>query len=407
MGAMVLGSAATAAIASPVADLSRNDVIFGRTPQNIASPAQPVWITNTGDAPLSVAAITIGGANPTDFTVSGTCGPPVTLQSGERCRIDSVMLATGKNPQVRSATLSLATNAVPAPAVVALSGSVDNGNPSDPFTSLPIDPSPDWIDFPGQALLSTSAPQKITLANTGNLLFTLDYIGLKGGDAGDFSLASSCAAGSFVPPGTTCVATVTFTPLGEGPRSTELEVNMRYYTADGVTRYSITGVGAAPAVAVREPVVEYFNAGFGHYFMTADADEIAGLDAGAYNFAFLRTGSGFNGWDAQAAGTVPVCRFFTTPGTFGTKSSHFYTADPVECNGLKANPDWVYEKIAFFIAVPTAGVCPAGAIPIYRMYNGGQTGAPNHRFTTELSIYQDFTTTKGWDPEGIRFCSPQ
>ena len=57
--------------------------------------------------------------------------------------------------------------------------------------------------------------------------------------------------------------------------------------------------------------------------------------------------------------------------------------------------------------MPTAGVCPAGTIPIYRMYNSGQTGAPNHRFTTAFLTYQDFTTTKGWAPEGIRFCSPQ
>jgi cytochrome c553 len=38
------------------------------------------------------------------------------------------------------------------------------------------------------------------------------------------------------------------------------------------------------------PVVEYYNAGFGHYFMTADDDEITGLDAGAFDYAFLRTG---------------------------------------------------------------------------------------------------------------------
>jgi Repeat of unknown function (DUF5648) len=164
------------------------------------------------------------------------------------------------------------------------------------------------------------------------------------------------------------------------------------------------GVALQPASKVA--VVEYFNADFGHYFMTAQADEIVGLDAGAYNFAFARTGLGFNAWNAPAAGTVPVCRFFTKPGTFETKSSHFYTADAVECDGLKSNPAWVYEKIAFHIAVPGGGVCPAGTSPVYRMYNHGQTGAPNHRFTTDLSIYQEFTTSKGWDPEGIGFCSP-
>jgi len=120
----------------------------------------------------------------------------------------------------------------------------------------------------------------------------------------------------------------------------------------------------------------------------------------------VRTGAGFNAWDAQAAGTVPVCRFFTTPGTFGTKSSHFYTANQPECDGLKLNPDWIYETIAFYIAIPNAGVCPGGTIPVYRMYNHGQTGAPNHRFTTSFATYQQFTTTLGWDPEGIAFCSP-
>ena len=140
--------------------------------------------------------------------------------------------------------------------------------------------------------------------------------------------------------------------------------------------------------------------------MTAQSDEIAGLDAGAYNFAFVRTGGGFNAWSSQAAATVPVCRFFTTPGTFGAKSSHFYTANQAECDGLKLNPNWIYEKIAFYIAIPAGGACAAGTLPVYRMYNHGQTGAPNHRFTTNFATYQQFTTTLGWDQEGIAFCAP-
>jgi hypothetical protein len=154
------------------------------------------------------------------------------------------------------------------------------------------------------------------------------------------------------------------------------------------------------------PVVEYFNAGFGHYFMTAQADEIAGLDGGAFGGAFVRTGRQFNALSDPATDTVPVCRFFTTPGTFGAKSSHFYTANPVECDGLKLNPNWIYEKIAFHTRVPAGGVCAAGTLPVYRMYNDGQTGAPNHRFTTDFATYQQFTTTLGWLPEGIAFCAP-
>ena len=169
---------------------------------------------------------------------------------------------------------------------------------------------------------------------------------------------------------------------------------------------AVLAAQATPPAGPEVPVVEYFNAGFGHYFMTADADEIAGLDAGAYGGAFLRTGRVFIARNAPGPGTVPVCRFFTKPGTFGAKSSHFYTGDAAECAGLKLNPDWIYEKIAFHAEVPAGGACAAGTVPVYRMYNDGQTAAPNHRFSTETSIYQQFTTTLGWSPEGIRFCAP-
>jgi len=154
------------------------------------------------------------------------------------------------------------------------------------------------------------------------------------------------------------------------------------------------------------PVVEYYNGGFGHYFMTADEDEITGLDAGAFDYAFLRTGREFDAYATQVAGTVAVCRFFTTPGTFGSKSSHFYTANPAECEGLKLGSAWVYEKIAFYARVPANGACAAGTVPIYRMYNNGQTGAPNHRFTGDFSTYQAFTTSQNWSPEGVAFCAP-
>jgi hypothetical protein len=41
------------------------------------------------------------------------------------------------------------------------------------------------------------------------------------------------------------------------------------------------------------------------------------------------------------------------------------------------------------------------------MFNNGHTGAPNHRFTTDLALYQQFTATPDWAAEGIVFCAPQ
>jgi hypothetical protein len=179
-------------------------------------------------------------------------------------------------------------------------------------------------------------------------------------------------------------------------------------TTAPLSEFRRAGVGVritgAFASAAPIPAVEYFHEGFGHYFMTAQADEIAGLDGGAYGGAFARTDAEFRVLDGPVGGAVPVCRFFTV--AFAPKSSHFYTADPVECEGVKANPNWQYEKIAFYTRVPAGGACPTGTVPVYRMYNDGQTDAPNHRFTTDPAVYDVFTTSGGWLPEGARFCAP-
>ena len=189
--------------------------------------------------------------------------------------------------------------------------------------------------------------------------------------------------------------------IGFGPCADVVQTELVKADIRASVGLTITGrVASATTITA----VEYFHNGFGHYFMTADADEIAGLDGGAFGGVFSRTGQTLKGRDGPANGAVPVCRFFTV--TFAPKSSHFYTADPVECEGLKSNPNWQYEKIAFFIAVPKAGVCPQDTVPVLRLYNDGMTGAPNHRFTTSQAIHDDFVQNRGWTSEGVRFCAP-
>ena len=57
--------------------------------------------------------------------------------------------------------------------------------------------------------------------------------------------------------------------------------------------------------------------------------------------------------DQLAAGTVPVCRFFTV--AFPPKSSHFYTSNTAECSGLQASSkDWTFEAEAFYVEQASA-----------------------------------------------------
>jgi hypothetical protein len=169
------------------------------------------------------------------------------------------------------------------------------------------------------------------------------------------------------------------------------------------------GLPAMPAPAQPVTAIEYHHAAFDHYFIAIDPAEINALDTGFFA-GWTRTGYAFDVYASAAAGLSPVCRFFST--SFGAKSSHFYTPNPVECDGVKLNPDWQYEGIKLYAPIPAGdGTCPTGTRAVYRMYNQGQGGAPNHRFTTELAVRATMLAN-GWvkegdGPIGVSFCSPQ
>lgn len=153
----------------------------------------------------------------------------------------------------------------------------------------------------------------------------------------------------------------------------------------------------APTTSILSKVVEYHHAEFDHYFITASTDEIAKLDNGTFA-GWSRTGRAFNVFVSGTPGTVDVCRFFST--SFAPKSSHFYTPFAAECATVKANARWTFEGEVFDVALPAAdGSCVPPTIPLYRVYNEGQGGAPNHRYTARLDVRATMVAA-GWTPEG-------
>jgi hypothetical protein len=144
--------------------------------------------------------------------------------------------------------------------------------------------------------------------------------------------------------------------------------------------------------------IEYFHHDFNHFFVSADNDEIAGLDAGVFQ-GWARTGEGFRVTEGATLGSVPVCRFFGVG--FAPLSSHFYTPYPNECNVVKADPKWLYEKIAFGLVLPDATTkgCPTGYRALYRAWNANENAAPNHRYTTSINTLEAMLA-QGWIFEG-------
>lgn len=162
-------------------------------------------------------------------------------------------------------------------------------------------------------------------------------------------------------------------------------------------------------------VVEYHHSDFDHYFITPVAAEIALLDARTPPFQeWSRTGYMFNVYAPATApaGSAAICRFFNDH--FAPKSSHFYAPHGLGCEETIAFfPDWLLEDDKLFNAMlpdPMGGACPAGTIPVYRLYNNGTGNAPNHRFVTSLAERQNMISS-GWIAEGsgigVGMCVPE
>jgi len=206
-----------------------------------------------------------------------------------------------------------------------------------------------------------------------------------------------------LPGGGSCTVAVVFKPFVAGLRSTFIRI-----VSNGVgspQSFVVFGTGFSPSDAFPPPpdgsptleIVEYAYDEWNHFFVTGFSAEVDKLDAGTFA-GWKRTGLKFKAYPNGLPGTSSVCRFFST--AFGVRSSHFYTPVASECTTVKGNPNWSFEGDVFGVVLPTvAGTCPGGLNPLYRLYNNGQGGAPNHRYTTDLAV-RSVMAAFGWIPEG-------
>jgi len=199
-------------------------------------------------------------------------------------------------------------------------------------------------------------------------------------------------------------------PIALSPGSNPITVVVT--AQDGVTTRTYTIVVTYTASTTSIPVIEYYHAVFDHYFITRNPDEITKLDNGTF-VGWARTGLAFNVYASATTGASSVCRFFST--AFDPKSSHFYTPFAAECTTVKGNPSWQFEGEGievFFVPLAAAdGTCPGAMTPVYRLYNNGQGAAPNHRYTTVITV-RDKMVSAGWVIEGngpgfAFMCAPQ
>lgn len=267
---------------------------------------------------------------------------------------------------------------------------------------------PPATTFDDAVVATAGTSRAFTLGNSGSA--GLDITRIASSNGAEFAITVDGCSATRLAAGASCTIAIAFSPAAAGARSAAITVT----TGGGVQAFAVYGQGTvalpgSPAPAAPTALaVEYVHGGTGHYFITAATAEIAALDAGAVA-GWRRTGFAFNVYARQDPGTTATCRYFTA--AFPPASSHFYSASDEECAALAGSPEWTFEGEVFATLRPASdGSCPADTQAVYRLYNNGRSGAPNHRYTVDPEVRSQMIAA-GHAPEGtgggVSWCVPR
>ena len=226
----------------PVDVVTPNPLAFTPQPVGVPSAALPVTVSNaTGTGPLVITGITFGGTNGSDFSQTNNCGTlPATVAVGANCTINVVFNPTSGTPAARTATLTLADNAT--------NSSI---NITGTATVATISFAPTSLSFASQTVATASAPQAITVKNTGTAALTFTGITIAGPNKADFTLgsATTCSGTGTLAPAATCTLSVIYKPAAAGTSTAMVTL---VDNATGVTQtINLTGTAtAAPPPAL-------------------------------------------------------------------------------------------------------------------------------------------------------------
>ncbi|MEO8385921.1 MAG: choice-of-anchor D domain-containing protein, partial [Betaproteobacteria bacterium] len=228
----------------PVAVISvSSGIAFGDQIINTASGAQLLTISNTGTATLITSAITLTGANASNFSLTGQ-GGCASIPAGASC-----VVGVGFTPATtgaKTAQINLTSNAQNAATVNTISLTGNGILASRPVINV----TTTAIGF-GNVIFGGATPNQIvTLTNTGGQALSISSIVV----TGDFLQTNNC--GTSVPTQGTCTINIVFTPLAQGARSGELLLTTNAATSPD--RVPLSGTGC-----------RWFSQAQSRFFLTA------------------------------------------------------------------------------------------------------------------------------------------
>ena len=191
-----------------------SSLTFPAQPVGVASAPLGLSVFNTGQAPLDVASVAISGARAGAFVLSSDGCSGRVLAVGGSCSI--AVTFTPQSGGSDSATLTVTDDAPGSPQSVALAGS------ASPST---VTVTPAQLAFGDTAGGSTSAPQTVTVTDTGPGTAAVAGTSLGGSGAGAFRLSADGCAGVTLTAGAACQVAVAYAPPTTGTYDAVLSID--------------------------------------------------------------------------------------------------------------------------------------------------------------------------------------
>ena len=221
----------TVTAAGPVLTLNPTALAFSSTP-GVTTVAQTITVTNTGGAALRITGIALAGANPGRFGMTQNC--PINgagLAPNATCTI--TVTFTPNNNTNRSALIRVTVAAPAVTATVTLTGTTVR-----PVATV----SAASLAFGNVPINTISAPQTVTITNSGTVPLVFNSIIMGGPNAARFPQTNNCPiGGAGLAPNASCTATITFRPNRKVARTATLTI--RDNAANSPQTVALTGTG--------------------------------------------------------------------------------------------------------------------------------------------------------------------
>ena len=209
----VIALSGTGVAPAPIVNITPLSLTFGILAVGTSSAAQMITLKNLGSTALTLSQLLLTGNDAASFAIA-PAGTSCPTSGGALAIAASCIVAINFSPQTpgpNNANLSFVDNASGSPQIIPLSGTA-----IAPTISI----SPTSLTFAPQSVGTSSAPQTLTLLNTGTSAVAINQISLAGANAGDFSQTNNCS--SVLGTSSSCVVNVIFKPVAAGNRAASI-----------------------------------------------------------------------------------------------------------------------------------------------------------------------------------------